>query len=102
MRDSHEDIHFLPPELSSWHHLAQFDDVDEGLEAVTDGEHQDDDDEDGGDEMLPLGSRGCPGQQFSFLFQSFVDEEVEDDKSYERNEIDSDWHQSAYLESYSY
>ena len=102
MRDSHEDIHFLPPELSSWHHLAQFDDVDEELEAVTDGEHQDDDDEDGGDEMLPLCSCGRPGQKFSFLFQSFVDEEVEDDKSDERNQIDSDRNQSAYLESYLY
>ena len=102
MRDSHEDIHFLPPELSSWHHLVQFNDVDEGLEAVTDREHQDDDDEDGGDEMLSLGSSGCPGQQFSFLFQSFVDEEVEDDKRDEWHQIDSDWHHSAYLESYWY
>ena len=70
--------------------MAQFDDVNEGLEAVTDGEHQDDDDEDGGDEMLPLGTCGCPGQQFSFLFQSFVDEEVENDKGDERHQIDSD------------
>ena len=70
--------------------MAQFDDVDEGLEAVTDGKHQDDDDEDGSDEMLPLGSRGCPGQQFSFLFQSFVDEEVKNDKSDERHKVDSD------------
>ena len=99
MGDSHEDIHFLPPELSSWHHLAQFDDVDEELEAVTDGEHQDDDDEDGGDEMLPPGPSGRPGQQLSLLFQCFVDDEVDNDESDERHQIDSDRYQSPYLKS---
>ena len=99
MRNGYQDIHFLSPELSSGHHLAKFDDVDKGLEAVTDREHQDYDDEDGGDEMLSLGSSGCPGQQFSFLFQSFVDEEVEDDKRDEWHQIDSDRYQSPYLKS---
>lgn len=61
MRDGYKDIHFFSPELSSWHQLTKFDDVDEGLEAVTDREHQDDDDEDGGDEMLPPGPSGRPG-----------------------------------------
>lgn len=99
VRNSHKDIHFLPPELFSWHYLAQFNDVDEGLEAVANRENQDDDAKDGGDEMLSLGPRGWPRQKFSFLFQSFVDEEVKNDKSDERHQIDSDRHQSGYLES---
>ena len=61
MGDGYKDIHFLSPELSSWNHFAEFDDVDEGLEAVTDRVHQDDDGEDGGDEMLPPGPSGRPG-----------------------------------------
>ena len=60
VRNSHKDIHFLPPELFSWHELAQFNDVDERLKAVADRENQDDDDKDGGDEMLSFGPRGCP------------------------------------------
>ena len=99
VRNSHKDIHFLPPELFSWHDLAQFYYVDEGLEAVADRENQDDDDKDGCDEMLSLGPRCCPRQQFSFLFQSFVDEEVKNDKNDERHQIDSDRYQSGYLEN---
>ena len=56
MRYGYQDIHFLSPELSSWHHLAEFDDVDKGLEAVTDREHQDYDDEDGNISPSELGS----------------------------------------------
>ena len=102
MRDGYKDIHFFSPELSSWHHLAEFNDVDEGLEAVTYCKCQDDDDEDGGDEMLPPGPSGRPGQQLSLLLQRFVDDKVDDDKSDERHQIDSDRHQSPYLKSLNF
>ena len=99
MGDGYKDIHFLSPELSSWNHFAEFDDVNEGLEAVTDRVHQDDDGEDGGNEMLPPGPSGCPWQQLTLLFQCFEDDEVNDDKSDERYQTVSNRHQSPNLNS---
>ena len=64
-------------------YAEKLDDVDEGLDAVAGGVHQDNEDEDGGNKEVAVLAPTRFGGGLGFVFNGPEDENVEDDEEYE-------------------
>ena len=84
-------------QLLTCKYTKEFKQVDEGLDAVTDGIDHNDKDEDGCHEDIPSFSLGRARKKEGFFADSPVDQVVDDDEENERNNVDDDGHDSRHL-----
>ena len=79
----------------------EFKQVDESLDAVTDGIDHNDKDEDGCQEDIPSFSLGRAWKKEGFFADSPVDQVVDDDKEKERSNVDDNGYDSRHLNAYA-